>query len=192
MECGQRKRDLTIGRAILASWNVLLLLFGLTACGSPSPEAPGSGHSIGAAGTVLSSPAGEATGAGLSAPPVPKPGGLTADSSRTTSPAPKAPAQSAASTPSSEDKANADQALREARERWYAEMREHPEATVRLQALEQWAQQPGEALDPVTLALVDEDESVRARAQELFEQQLMKGEGTGSAVCGGACPAASP
>jgi hypothetical protein len=46
--------------------------------------------------------------------------------------------------------------------------------TARLQALEFWAQQPGDALDPVTLALVDEDESVRTRAQELWEQQLTR------------------
>ena len=31
---------------------------------------------------------------------------------------------------------------------------------------------PGESLDPVTYALVDPDESVRARAQELLEQRL--------------------
>jgi hypothetical protein len=49
-----------------------------------------------------------------------------------------------------------------------AELRAHPDATVRLQALELWAQQPGDALDPVTYALVDGDEQVRARAQELW------------------------
>jgi hypothetical protein len=45
---------------------------------------------------------------------------------------------------------------------------------MRLQALEQWAQRPGEALDPVTYGLVDENESVRTRAQELYEQQLAR------------------
>ena len=76
----------------------------------------------------------------------------------------------------------AEQAQRAARERWYAEMRESPDVTARLQALEVWAKQPNESLDPVTLALVDEEESVRERAQELWEQQLT--QGTGSAGCG--------
>jgi hypothetical protein len=41
-------------------------------------------------------------------------------------------------------------------------------------ALEHWAQQPSAAIDPVTAALVDEDEEVRTRAEELFEQQLTR------------------
>ncbi len=47
---------------------------------------------------------------------------------------------------------------------------------MRLQALEQWAQQPpsNHSLDPVTYALVDEDDTVRARAQTLYEQQLVR------------------
>jgi hypothetical protein len=45
---------------------------------------------------------------------------------------------------------------------------------VRLQALELWAQQPSDEIDPVTYALVDEDEQVRTRAQELYEQQLTR------------------
>jgi hypothetical protein len=54
-----------------------------------------------------------------------------------------------------------------------AELGAHPDATVRLQALELWAQQPGDALDPELYALLDdEDESVRARAEALWEQQL--------------------
>jgi hypothetical protein len=73
----------------------------------------------------------------------------------------------------------AEQAQRLARERWYAEARESQDVTVRLQALEFLAQQRGDALDPVTFALVDEEESVRTRAQALYEQQLLKGEGTG-------------
>lgn len=42
--------------------------------------------------------------------------------------------------------------------------------SVRLQALETWAQRPGESLDPVTYGLVDQDETVRERAQALYEQ----------------------
>jgi hypothetical protein len=47
-----------------------------------------------------------------------------------------------------------------------------PDPNMRIWALEAWVQQPGASLNPVTYALVDPDESVRARAQELFEQEL--------------------
>jgi hypothetical protein len=68
----------------------------------------------------------------------------------------------------------AGQAQQQAWERWYAEVRESPEAGMRLYALDVWAQQPSKALDPVTFALVDEDEEVRTRAQELYDQQLTR------------------
>jgi hypothetical protein len=71
-----------------------------------------------------------------------------------------------------------EQAQQEARESWFAERRESPDATVRLQALETWAQQPGTGIDPLTYALVDEDEAVRARAEALYEQQLAQEEAT--------------
>ena len=44
----------------------------------------------------------------------------------------------------------------------------------RLQAIEDWARGSRDALDPVTYALVDPDESVRARAQELWEETLQR------------------
>jgi hypothetical protein len=37
-----------------------------------------------------------------------------------------------------------------------------------------WAQHPGDKFDPVTYGLVDPDESVRARAQELLEAVLAR------------------
>jgi hypothetical protein len=49
-----------------------------------------------------------------------------------------------------------------------------PDPTIRLYALEAWALRPGSTLDPVTYALVDADESVRARAQEVFEDVLTR------------------
>jgi len=49
-----------------------------------------------------------------------------------------------------------------------------PDPEARLTALEAWARDPGESLDPVTSALVDPDERVRARAQELFEEALAR------------------
>ncbi len=60
----------------------------------------------------------------------------------------------------------------EAWSKWYEAARDSPEVSVRLQALETWAQQPGGSLDPITYGLVDQDESVRERAQELYTHQL--------------------
>jgi hypothetical protein len=57
---------------------------------------------------------------------------------------------------------------------WLAELLNDPDPQVRLQGLEAWKRHPGETLDVVTYALVDPDESVRARAQELFEQELTR------------------
>jgi hypothetical protein len=57
---------------------------------------------------------------------------------------------------------------------WLAAAREDPDPNVRMHALEAWAQHPGESLDPATYALVDPDETVRARAQELVEEQLAR------------------
>ena len=57
---------------------------------------------------------------------------------------------------------------------WLAQLLRDPDPNVRIQALDAWARQPGESLDPVTYALVDPDESVRARAQELLEQELVR------------------
>jgi hypothetical protein len=48
--------------------------------------------------------------------------------------------------------------------------REDPDPGERLRALEDWARGPRDSLDPLTHALVDPDETVRARAQELLEQ----------------------
>jgi hypothetical protein len=55
---------------------------------------------------------------------------------------------------------------------WLDAAREDPDPRVRLHAIETWAIKPGKSLDPVTYALVDPDETVRARAQELFEEAL--------------------
>lgn len=49
-----------------------------------------------------------------------------------------------------------------------------PDPAIRLSALEAWALHPGPTLDPVTYALVDADEAVRARAQEVLEEVLAR------------------
>jgi hypothetical protein len=55
---------------------------------------------------------------------------------------------------------------------WLQAAREDPHPGGRLHALETWAQGPRDTLDPVTYALVDPDEAVRARAQELLDETL--------------------
>lgn len=53
-----------------------------------------------------------------------------------------------------------------------------PDPGIRLQAMEAWAKEPPnesqETLDPLTYALVDPEESVRLRAQELLEEELAR------------------
>jgi hypothetical protein len=166
----------------MAHWHRLGVAIGITAlvgCGSPSPDGPVSGPSTGSAAAVVSPPVAAAPRADLAAPPAPTPETRSTDSSQATSPAPDARVQTAASpadTPPSDAQTTADQAQREVREQWFAELRESPDVTVRLQALEVWAQQPGDSIDPLTYALVDEDEDVRTRAQALWEQQLTQEE----------------
>ena len=57
---------------------------------------------------------------------------------------------------------------------WLAELLHAPDPNVRIQALDAWARQPSASLDPVTYALVDPDEAVRARAQEVLEEELAR------------------
>jgi hypothetical protein len=54
---------------------------------------------------------------------------------------------------------------------WMAKELDSPDVSVRLRALETWAQSaPVGAVDPLFLALEDKDERVQARANELIEQ----------------------
>jgi hypothetical protein len=182
----------------MAFWHRLGVAVGITAlvgCGNPTPDHPVSGHTTGSTDAGVSPSAGDAARAGSAAnksarqaptqtaPLGPTaqqaltPGALITSDPEATSPAHDARVQTAASpadTPPPNEQTTADQALRAARQRWFAEVRESPDVTVRLQALEVWAQQPGDTLDPVSYALVDGDEHVRARAQELWEQQLTR------------------
>ena len=107
------------------------------------------------------------------APPPPMPRGPTASpaapppSTRLTT-ASRAPSAAPAAPAPSSHRAAAERAQQEAWAQWYAALRDSPDRTVRLQALDHWAQQPGASLDPLTYALVDGDEDVRARAQDLY------------------------
>jgi hypothetical protein len=164
----------------LSALLALALLGGFAACGSSSPEGPAAGPATGSANIshaslAVSASAGQASTQSARLQTT-TPQALLTDAR---SPAPDSRVQPAAAStdPSPSDaQTTADQAQREARELWFTELRESPDATVRLQALETWAQQPGEGIDPLTFALVDEDEDVRARAEALWEQQLTREE----------------
>jgi len=54
---------------------------------------------------------------------------------------------------------------------WIAQALDAPEASVRIQALDTWAQQGAQApLDPLVVALDDENDDVRAKAMAIIEQ----------------------
>ena len=54
---------------------------------------------------------------------------------------------------------------------WIAQALDAPEASVRIQALDLWAQQGAQApLDPLVVALDDEDDDVRTKAMTIIEQ----------------------
>lgn len=54
-----------------------------------------------------------------------------------------------------------------------AEMQD-PDPRMRRFALEQWARNPTESLDVVAAALVDPEESIRERAEQVFEEALAR------------------
>ena len=66
---------------------------------------------------------------------------------------------------------------------WIAQALDAPEVSVRLQALDTWAQQGAHAtLDPLVVALDDEDDDVQAKAMEIIEQQWAIEEEEGPAA----------
>jgi hypothetical protein len=55
---------------------------------------------------------------------------------------------------------------------WIAQALDAPEVSVRIQALDTWAQQGSQApLGPLVVALDDENDDVRTKAMEIIEQQ---------------------
>ena len=152
----------------------LLLLVGLSACGSPPPEAPQSGSSTSSSDAVVSLTVGDVarTSRAPALPAAPAAERRSPDAAGATSPAPAPAAPSLADA-----RAAAEQAQQEARQQWFGEQRESPDTTVRLQALALLAPQPGAAFDPELYAFLgDDDDQVRDRAQALWAQQIAQEE----------------
>lgn len=84
-----------------------------------------------------------------------------------------------ASTPSQapsevNQQALTEQAQYEARHTWLSEIRENPNASVRLMALEVWAQHPDLDIDPRTFVMDEDNEQIQARALELWEKYAIQ------------------
>jgi len=54
---------------------------------------------------------------------------------------------------------------------WIAKELDSPKVPVRLQALDRWAQQARPSINPLVVALDDDDEDVRAKAMAIIERQ---------------------
>ena len=182
----------------MAHWSWLGVAVGITAlvgCGSPPPDHSASGHTAGSAEAVVSPPASAPSSPGLTAhkpagqsptqtplleptaQQAPKLGASITNDPRAATPTDNARVQTNASpavTSQVNQQAEAEQAQREARQSWFTETRENPNASVRLLALELWAQHPDKDIDPRTFALMDDNEQVQARAQELWEQHITR------------------
>lgn len=68
----------------------------------------------------------------------------------------------------------AEQAQYEARHNWLSEIRENQNASVRLMALELWAQHPDLDIDPRTFVMDEDNEQIQARALELWEKYAIQ------------------
>jgi hypothetical protein len=167
----------------------------LMGCGSPSPDAPVSGHTTGSAEAIRSALVGDTpkispcTNAPArqastqtsplepTAQPVSTPEARLTDTTGAPCPAPDTRVQTLASPadalPSAE-RVEAEYDQREAQISWGAEVRENPDVTQSSSAWSRWAEQLDDGIDPVTLtyALVGQDD--HEWAQELWEEQFIQ------------------
>jgi hypothetical protein len=163
MPC-QQSKDMRLSRSYLAIFLSLILLPGLAGCGpassdnAPNLESSASGDGPAARGTeqggkhfvpplASDNRTGSASGTGA------VPGGADLHAVSVLSSEPGHPIDGLVVP------------------EWMAQKLNSPKVRVRLQALETWAQSaPPGAVDPLILAFEDKDERVRARAQQLLEQ----------------------
>jgi hypothetical protein len=115
--------------------------------------------------------------AGCGQPPTPTPSGQAmAGERRGRSSGPGESRPNVASRVAVRDEESRDDALMS------PSLHHHSDPAIRLYALEAWALRPGPTLDPVTYALVDPDDSVRTRAQEILEEMLERRQYPGPAT----------
>jgi hypothetical protein len=112
-------------------------------------------------------------GCGDAVPDKPLPSSTAAHSIAVASTAPRLVTESAKRAPTANPAQHHVLADAEAAS-WLEAVNQGADPQVRMAALEVWAAGAKESLDTVTYALVDPDEAVRTRAQELLEQELAR------------------
>ena len=142
---------------LLAWWLGVMALAGLSSCGPAPPADPGNGDSHAALPGPF--PA-QQTPVSSSVPTIP-----------VASPVPLA----SGLAPAVHDEAGPAEPL--VVPAWMATALKSPDVQVRLQALDRWRQHaPVGSVDPLLLAMEDEDERVQARALALIEQDWVRGQ----------------
>lgn len=140
----------------------LLLLVGLSACGpAPSDHAPSLEPHASLGGPSESPPASQNSPSSHHAPVTPAASSLPLAAPLASNPAP-APDQQETPAPLPEQLVLP---------QWIAQALASPEVSVRLRALDLWAQQgPKAPLDPLIMALDDADDAVRTKAMAIIER----------------------
>jgi hypothetical protein len=163
--------DMRPSRSCLALLLGLMLLAGLAGCGSASSDnAPSleSRTSVGGPPLSKQGPSPRNDPFSLADSPVPLASGNGTGSASGTGTVPGGDSPHAVPVLSSEPGHPVDGLVVP---EWMAQKLNSPNVRVRLRALETWAQSaPPGAVDPLILAFEDKDERVRARAQQLIEQ----------------------
>ena len=152
------------------AWLLTLgLLAGQTGCG---PATPGDPLNVGPRASMGGPPAGMA---GHEARGVGREGGSSeVIVLRASSPVPLASHPAPSSAPLVAPARSAEPLVVPA---WMANDLDSPDVRVRLKALDRWGQQaPTGSVDPLILALEDEDKRVQARALELIEQDWVRAQ----------------
>jgi hypothetical protein len=135
----------------------LMFLAGLSGCGPASPGDPVNGESHAAMAGPSSSEQAPVSG--------------SAPTTQATSPRSFAPGL----TPADHDEARPAEPL--VVPAWMATALKSPDVNVRLHALDRWGEQaPAGSVDPLLLAMEDEDERVQARALALIEQDWVRAQ----------------
>ena len=174
----EQSEDMHLSRSYLALLLSLMLLAGVSGCGQASPDKVPSLESRASVGVPSPSKQGPSSGNNPLTPvtpaaaPVPLASGNKTDIVAGNGTVPGGDRPLAVPAPSSQPADSVDALVVPA---WIAKELDSPDASVRIRALDMWAQSaPSGSIDPLILAFEDKDERVRARAMELIEKDLAR------------------